>query len=599
MAQRKFLTIVNAVPTGHASTDDITLNSAIFTTALVETSGGTGESTYTTGDILYSDASNSLAKRAIGTTGQVLTVSGGVPVWTDSAGDITAVTAGAGLTGGGTSGAVTLDVGAGDGISVAADSVAVDSTVLRTTGSQSITSGTKTFATGTTASFSSGATFTIASGATATVADAPTADTHIANKAYVDAVATGLDVKKSVRVATTAALPAYTAAGSGVGKTLTANAVGVLTVDGVATVLNNRILVKDQAASHADHGLYKVTTEGTAGVAFVLTRAIDADTSTEMNAGMFTFIEEGTANADSGWVLSTNETIIVDTTALAFSQFSGAGSISAGAGLTKTGNTIDVVSANTGIVVNADDITLTLNATSGLEIVSGLRIADSVAGAGLTITSKILAVGAGDGISVAADSVAVDSTVLRTTGSQTITSGIKTFATGTTLDIDSGATFDLNTGSTFSLKGSTAGSTVTGANLTTLTDGSYADSLHKMKTLHETYTAGTGGITINKAVYISANDTVLHADSAALSTSRCMGVAIETITATNPVKVAQFGALTGSLTAATAGSPVYVGTAGALTQTAPTASGSVVFQVGMAKNATDLEIQPMFMYVNA
>ena len=117
--------------------------------------------------------------------------------------------------------------------------------------------------------------------------------------------------------------------------------------------------------------------------------------------------------------------------------------------------------------------------------------------------------------------------------------------------------------------------------------------------MHETYTAGAGGITINKAVYISANDTVLHADSAALSTSRSIGVAIETIAATSAVKVAQFGALTGSLTAATAGSPVYVGTAGALTQTAPTASGSVVFQVGIAKNATDLEIQPMFMFVNA
>ena len=591
MAQRKFLTIVSGVPTGHATTDDITLNSAILSTALVETSGGTGESTYTTGDILYSDASNSLAKRAIGTTGQVLTVSGGVPVWTDSAGDITAVTAGAGLTGGGTSGAVTLDVGAGSGISVAADSVAVDATVLRTTGNQSRTADTLTIA--------SGAILAIATGGDLTIADAPVNDTDAANKAYVDSTASGLDVKQSVRVATTAALPAYTAAGTGVGKTLTANAVGVLTVDGVATVLNNRILVKDQSASHADHGIYKVTTEGTAGVAFVLTRAIDFDQAAEVTAGAFTFVAEGTTNADSGWVLTTNDAIVVDTTTLAFSQFSGAGSITAGAGLTKTGNTLDVVSSNTGIVVNADDIALTLNATSGLEIVSGLRLADTVAGAGLTITSKVLAVGAGDGISVAADSVAVDATVLRTTGSQTITTGIKTFATGTTLDIDSGATFDLNTGSTFSLKGSTAGSTVTGANLTTLTDGSYADSLHKMKTLHETYTAGAGGITAFKATYISANDTVLHADNAALSTSRAIGVAIETITATNPVKVAQFGALTGSLTAATAGGVVYVGTAGALTQTAPTASGSVVFQVGIAKNATDLEIQPMFMYVNS
>lgn len=149
----------------------------------------------------------------------------------------------------------------------------------------------------------------------------PSSALHAATKQYVDAVATGLDVKASVRVATAAALPACTAAGSGVGKTLTANAVGVLTVDGVATVLNDRILVKNQATG-ADNGIYKVTTEGTAGVAFILTRATDADQAAEVTAGIFTFAEEGTANGDKGWVLTTNNPITVDTTALTFSQFS-------------------------------------------------------------------------------------------------------------------------------------------------------------------------------------------------------------------------------------------------------------------------------------
>jgi len=149
----------------------------------------------------------------------------------------------------------------------------------------------------------------------------PASAQDAATKAYVDSVATGLDVKASCRVATAAALPACTPAGAGVGKTLTANAVGVLTVDGVATVLNDRILVKNQVAG-ADNGIYKVTTEGTAGVAFVLTRATDCDTNAEVTAGTFTFLEEGTANGDKGFVLVTNDPITVDTTALAFSHFS-------------------------------------------------------------------------------------------------------------------------------------------------------------------------------------------------------------------------------------------------------------------------------------
>jgi len=152
----------------------------------------------------------------------------------------------------------------------------------------------------------------------------PASAQDAATKAYVDSVATGLDVKASCRVATAAALPACTPAGAGVGKTLTADAVGILTVDGVATVLNDRILVRNQAAG-ADNGIYKVTTEGTAEVAFVLTRATDVDEDAEITAGMFTFIAEGTTNGDKGFVLTTNDPITVDTTSLVFSQFSSAG----------------------------------------------------------------------------------------------------------------------------------------------------------------------------------------------------------------------------------------------------------------------------------
>ncbi|KKL58002.1 hypothetical protein LCGC14_2229780, partial [marine sediment metagenome] len=197
----------------------------------------------------------------------------------------------------------------------------------------------------------------------------PSASDDAVTKAYVDALSAGLDPKESCRVATTAVLPAVTASGTGVGKTLTAVAVGILTVDGVATLLGDRILVQDQVAGD-DNGIYEVTTEGTAGVAFILTRATDADQDAEVTAGLFTFIEEGTVNDNNGFVLATNNPITVDTTALVFSQFSGAGQINAGAGLTKSGNTIDVVGGD-GINVLADTVEVDLLSGGGLKFTTG------------------------------------------------------------------------------------------------------------------------------------------------------------------------------------------------------------------------------------
>lgn len=170
----------------------------------------------------------------------------------------------------------------------------------------------------------------------------PTGAQDAATKAYVDATAQGLDVKASVRAATAAALPAYTRSGN----ILTASANGALAaVDGVTLVAADRLLVKNGAAG-ADNGLYTVTQVGTGGTPYILTRSTDADVSAEVTPGMYTFVEEGTTLADTGWVLSTNAPITLNTTALTFVQFSGAGTYAAGTGLTLTGSTFAQDTAN-------------------------------------------------------------------------------------------------------------------------------------------------------------------------------------------------------------------------------------------------------------
>jgi hypothetical protein len=216
----------------------------------------------------------------------------------------------------------------------------------------------------------------------------------LVNKSYVDSVANGLDVKASVRVATTANLAGTYDNSAG---TITAGSNGAISVDGVTLVVNDRVLVKDQSTA-AQNGFYKVTTVGSGSAAFVLTRTPDADAASELTAGAFTFTEEGTANADNGYVLSTNGAITLGTTGITFEQFSGAGQISAGNGLTKTGNTIDVVGTADKITVSSNAITIasgyvgqtsiTTLGTIATGVWNGTAIAVGSGGTGLSSIAK-------------------------------------------------------------------------------------------------------------------------------------------------------------------------------------------------------------------
>ena len=208
-------------------------------------------------------------------------------------------------------------------------------------------------------------------------------------KSYVDSVANGLDVKASVRVATTANLVATYHNGNG---TLTANANGAIAIDGVTLTTNNRVLVKDQTTA-AQNGFYKVTTTGGGSAAYVLTRTPDADAASELNPGAFTFVEEGTANQDNGFVMSTNGAITLGSTVITFEQFSGAGQLSAGAALVKNGNTIDVQTDGTSIEISGDAIRVKALGI-GYGMLAGSIPNSKLDNSAVTVNSQSVALGA-------------------------------------------------------------------------------------------------------------------------------------------------------------------------------------------------------------
>ena len=180
-------------------------------------------------------------------------------------------------------------------------------------------------------------------------------DNSLANKMYVDQVAQGLDTKPSCKLATTANLTAtYNNGTAGVGATLTNSGTqGTLTLDSTAANLNDRILVKDQTTA-SQNGIYVVSNVGGASTNWVLTRATPEDQPAELTGGSFVFVEEGTLNANNGYTFTHTGSPTFGTTDLDVAQFSGAGQITAGAALTKSGNQLDVAVDDSSVEVNSD-----------------------------------------------------------------------------------------------------------------------------------------------------------------------------------------------------------------------------------------------------
>jgi hypothetical protein len=189
----------------------------------------------------------------------------------------------------------------------------------------------------------------------------PSSAMQAVTKQYADNISAGIHAHEAVDAATTANLATTYAAGTidasggyGIGATLTATSNGAISVDSYSAALNDRILVKNQTTA-TQNGIYTVSTVGTVGTPFVLTRATDADNSQagEFKNGDFVFVLNGTVNANMGFVMTSAGTsstpagaILIGTDNVAYTQFTGAAAITATAPLQKSGNTLSIDAAS-------------------------------------------------------------------------------------------------------------------------------------------------------------------------------------------------------------------------------------------------------------
>lgn len=202
----------------------------------------------------------------------------------------------------------------------------------------------------------------------------PTDSSHPATKAYVDSYVQGIDAKASVRAATTTNI------------TLS----GTQTIDGVSLSVGDRVLVKNQSTA-SNNGIYVVASGS-------WTRAADANTSEELSPGTFVFVEEGTVNGDAGYVMNADAPITLGSSNITWVQFSGAGQVVAGDGLTKSNNTLNVVGTANRIDVGADNVdiastyvgqtSITTLGTIGTGTWQGTAVGVSYGGTGATTAAS-------------------------------------------------------------------------------------------------------------------------------------------------------------------------------------------------------------------
>lgn len=178
-------------------------------------------------------------------------------------------------------------------------------------------------------------------------------------------------------------------------------------IDGVTLSNGDRVLLKNQSAP-AENGIYQFN-----GSSSALTRTLDANSSTTLKAGTAVLVTEGTQNQDKSWIVTTDGTIVVGTTAVTWAQTGGGNTYTAGNGLALTGTTFSVLPNGTSIDVTS----------------SGVKIADAAAGDGLGIASGVLSVNTSTGLTKAADAVQIDTSLTARWKSATAGNGSSTSLT--------------------------------------------------------------------------------------------------------------------------------------------------------------------------
>jgi hypothetical protein len=359
----------------------------------------------------------------------------------------------------------------------------------------------------------------------------PTAPQDAATKAYVDAIDAGLDPKESVRLATDAALPAHTPAGSGVGKTLTADANGALTVDGVAAAAGDRIAYGVHTGTpDLNFGIYDVTDAGSGATPWILTRATDFDQDIEVTQGARTFVAEGTNRGKQVYMIVTGDPITVDTTAIAWSIIGDNSELIGGDGVDITGNTISVdLDTNPGLEFNA--------AALRVDVADANELSLSAAGLNVEGVPALFNIGA------------------TPVGATVTAPNLDTLTDGSNAD---------------------------------------ALHAHAALGNPQETTDGTG-VTIGDALYYSGNGIVSEADAANDTAKGVVALADATVGASAAVGLATEGdsVIPASIGGAPAfGDLVYIANGGGLTVTRPAASGDRVVVIGKMRNATEVRVGP-------
>jgi len=365
---------------------------------------------------------------------------------------------------------------------------------------------------------------------TGTITTAPSSSTDIVNKSYADAIATGINFHAACNYATAAALSAaytYNNGASGVGATITANAVGTLTIDGYTFVsgdVGKRILIKNEAGSFVNNttpsaafnGVYTLTTAGTGSAAYVLTRATDYDTSgtgtNEIDAGDLLLVLAGTSNANTSWVQQTLLPITVGTTSLTFIQFAAVQTYTAGTGLTLSSNQFSITNTGTAGTYGAAATVpvITTNAqgqvtsvTNTAIAIAGGAVSGNISGSAGSVANSLTA---GTGITFSSGTTYDGSAAITInatgSGSGTVTSvaaTVPSFLAVSGSPITSSGTLAFSLSSTPS-NGQLLIGNGTGLSYATLTAGTGITITNGSGTIQIDSTGGGGGVTLGTVV---------------------------------------------------------------------------------------------------